>query len=90
MRKVVHRLSFIIVILTVIVSGIGLFWMSGVEPFKVSSMYGNEIMLFGKGIYKNDNAFLAPIFRGTDFVILFIAVPLTTFFIYLDKKTKFV
>ncbi len=86
MRKKIRYLSLIIALLTIIVSGVGLFWMNGGASFTVKSLYGNKIELFGSGLYKNDNAFLAPIFRGTDFVMLFISVPLLLFFIYLDKK----
>ncbi len=88
MRKSIHNLSIIIVILTIVVSGVGLFWTDGGSPFTVNSMYGNEIELYGNGIYKNDNAFLAPIFRGTDCVTLFLTVPLLLFFIYMDKKQQ--
>ncbi len=88
MRKTIHNLSFIIALLTIVVSGFGLFWTDGGLPFTVRSLYGNEIELFGNGIYKNDNAFLAPIFRGTDCVIFFITVPFLLFFIYLDKKQR--
>ncbi len=88
MRKSIHKLSFIIALLTLVVSGAGLFWTDGGEPFTVTSLYGNKIELFGNGIYKNDNAFLAPIFRGTDCVTFFISVPLLLLFIYLDKKQQ--
>ncbi|PID85654.1 MAG: hypothetical protein CSB13_07135 [Chloroflexi bacterium] len=86
MRKTIHNLSFIIVLLTIVVSGVGLFWADGGAPFAVKSLYGNEIELFGNGIYKNDNAFLAPIFKGTDCVMFFISVPFLLLFIYVDKK----
>ncbi len=88
MQKTIHNLSFIIALLTIIVSGIGLFWTDGGVPFTVKSPYGSEIELFGKGIYKNDNAFVAPIFRGTDCAMLFISVPLLLLLIYLDKKQR--
>ncbi len=88
MRKTIHNLSFIIALLTIVVSGVGLFWTDGGVPFTVKSLYGNTIELFGNGIYKNDNAFLAPVFKGTDLVMLFVAVPFLLFFIYSDKKQQ--
>ncbi len=86
MRKAIHGFSLLIALLVVVVSGVGLFWTDGGAPFAVKSVYGNEIELFGSGIYKNDNVFLAPIFRGTDCVMLFIAAPLLLLFTYQDRK----
>lgn len=86
MRKRIHILAFIIILLTLIVSGVGLFWTDGGMSFTVNSPYGNEIELYGNGIYKNDNSFLAPIFRGTDCVMFFISAPILLLFTYLDKK----
>lgn len=86
MRNIIHILTFIIVFLTLVASGVGLFWTDSGMPVVVKSIYGNEIELYGNGIYKNDNAFLVPIFRGTDFVIFFIVVPILLLLVFLDKK----
>lgn len=86
MRKSVHILSTIIVLITALVSSIGIFFTNDGATFTTISQYGNEIELYGNGIYKNDAAFLAPIFRGTDFVMLLVVVPLLCYAIYSDKK----
>lgn len=86
MRNTIHSLSFIIAFLTLVVSGAGLFWTDGGMSHTVKSPYGNIIELYGDGIYKNDHAFLAPIFRGTDCVMFFISVPILLWLTYVDKK----
>lgn len=86
MKNSVHILSCIVVVLTFVASGFGLFYIDDGEVYTVISQYGNEIELYGNGIYKNDSAFLVPIFRGTDFIIFFIVAPLLLYFIYLDRK----
>lgn len=86
MRKKIYILTLVITVLTLIVSGIGLFWMDEGLPFTVKSLYGNQIELYGNGIYKNDNSFLAPVFRGTDCVMFFISASILLLFTYLDKK----
>lgn len=86
MRKSVHILSTITVLITALVSSIGVFFTDDGATFTTISQYGNEIELYGNGIYKNDAAFLAPIFRGTDFVMLLVVVPLLCYAIYSDKK----
>lgn len=88
MRRTIHVLTIIIAILTLIVSGVALFWTDGGTSFFVQSIYGNEIEIYGNGLYKNDNAFLAPIFRGTDCVYFFIGTPLLLLFTYLDRNQQ--
>lgn len=88
MRQTIHTLVIIAIALLIVASGSGVFCIDDGMPFTVISQYGNEITLYGKGIYKNDAAFLAPIFRGTDFVMLFVVVPLLTFFLFSDKKRR--
>lgn len=45
--------------------------------------------MYGDGIYAHDSYFRAPIFRGSDFTILFVAVPLLILALILDiKKTS--
>lgn len=88
MKKLIHILTFIVVVFAFITSGVGLFYTNGGEVYTIISQYGNEIKLYGNGIYKNDSAFLAPIFRGTDFIVFFVVIPLLLYFIYLDKKLK--
>jgi hypothetical protein len=69
-----------------IVSSFGLFYKTGGQSFDFVNLYGDTVKIHGDGIYKNDSAFMAPIFRGTDFTILFIVIPLLIIAVIIDIK----
>lgn len=69
----------VMVVLGGIAAGIGLFAGSGGEAYDFVNQYGDTIRMYGDGLYENDSYFMAPIFRGTDFTILFLAIPLLVY-----------
>jgi hypothetical protein len=69
-----------------ITSGFGLFYKTDGQPFNFINQYGDTVKIYGNGIYKNDSFFMAPIFKGTDFTILFLAIPLLIISLILDVK----
>lgn len=79
-------LSAWIVVLLVIITATGIF--SEGVPFEkvVTNAYGDEIVLYGQGIYAYESVFKAPIFIGTDIVILFVIVPAFIFFQWVYKR----
>ena len=81
-------LFFLLLLGTVTVSGAGLFYTTGAETFAVTNVYGDSIRIYGNGIYKNDSFFRAPIFRGTDFTVLFVVCPLLLVALLQHKKQK--
>jgi hypothetical protein len=68
-------LSLLVAVLAALYAGIGLFSSGGTGPFEFTTLHGETVDMYGQGIYHNDAAFRAPIFRGTDAVTLFICVP---------------
>jgi hypothetical protein len=84
--KALHTLTVIIIILSFINSGIGLFDTSGGAPTQFTNQYGDSVTIYGSGLYKHDSLFRAPIFRGTDFTMLFIACPLLILALFLHIK----
>ena len=87
--KTIQVLSYLIVILTLISTCVGLFWKTEGEPFYLQSVFGEEVKIYGSGIYAHDNYFNAPINMGTDVVTLFIFLPLFILSIVLNKKNSF-
>ena len=71
-----------------VTSGLGLFYKTGDLPFDFVNQYGDTVKIYGDGIYKNDSYFMAPIHRGTDFTILFFAIPILIFALVKDKKNN--
>jgi hypothetical protein len=68
-------LSILVAMLATIYAGVGLFSQAGEGPFTFTNIHGEAVEMYGRGIYRNDSAFRAPIFRGTDAVTLFLCVP---------------
>lgn len=73
--KTLFWLSLVIALVAVIYAGVGLFSQSGDGPFLFTNLFGETVEMYGRGIYRNNSTFRAPIFRGTDTVTLFLCVP---------------
>lgn len=71
-----YVLVFLIILCSIFSSSVGLFYSTGGTPFDFINQYGDTVKIYGDGLYAHDSFFMAPILRGTDFSILFFAVPL--------------
>ena len=78
----------LIALLAVLVAGFGLFLKGGNGPFTFTTVYGNIVEIYGRGIYQHDSAFVATLSRGTDFVSLFVSLPmlLIGYWLYLPHR----
>lgn len=85
-NKALHSLAFLMVILSIAVTATGAFYTTGGDAFEVTNQYGDIVKMYGDGIYAHDSYFRAPIFRGSDVTILFVAVPLLIAALILDIK----
>ncbi len=83
-----YSLTFLIIILSIVVTATGVFYTNGGKAFEVINQYGDIVKMYGDGIYAHDSYFKAPIFRGSDFTILFLAVPLLIAATIIDIKKK--
>jgi hypothetical protein len=75
-HPIVEWLIPLIIILSLITSGVGLFWRGGGSTFTFTTLRGQTVQMDGRGLYRNDTLFSAGTFRGTDAVTLVITVPL--------------
>jgi len=66
----------LIAVITIIIASTGLFSQGGSGPFPFTTVYGDTVEIYGKGIYRHDSTFVAALFRGTDAITLFISIPL--------------
>ena len=78
--------EIIIILLLITVSLCGVLSLDFSNAYSYINQYGDEVKLFGSGIYKADSYFKAPIFIGTDLCVLFFGVPL--FIISLIKDLR--
>jgi len=83
-----HIVAFIIIVLGVVTSAIGLLYTTGGQAFDFVNQYGDVVKIYGDGLYAHDSYFRAPIFRGTDFTILCFAIPMLIIALILDVKKK--
>jgi hypothetical protein len=66
----------LIVILSVIASGVGLLYQDNGAPFTYVNVRGETVPLYGQGLYRYEIVRDGVGFKGTDLYILFIGVPL--------------
>lgn len=72
--KKVHYLCYLIVVLTMISALVGLFYTTGSGTFVVENIYGESIELYGDGIYTYNSVLKVGANKGTDLVMLVVAV----------------
>jgi len=82
----VHKITILIIALGIIISATGLLYVSQGQPYDFVNQYGDIIKMHGNGLYANDSHFMAPLFRGTDFTMLFVGIPLLILALVLDIK----
>ena len=86
--NVLHILTFLIIILSVVATATGLFYTTGGAPFDIINQYGDSVKMYGDGIYARDSFFRVLIFKGTDLTILVVGVPMLAAATLLDLKKK--
>ena len=80
--------EILIILLLIIVSLCGVLSLDFSNSCSYINQYGDEVKLFGSGIYKDDSYFKAPIFIGTDLCILFFVVPLFVISLIKDLRNS--
>lgn len=68
--------AIILFLLTVVVTVCGIGSFDTGKAYDFTNQYGDLVRIWGAGIYARDSYFMAPIFIGTDLVILVMVVPL--------------
>lgn len=86
--KSLHIVTLLIIVLSIITSAVGLFYTTGGQSYDFVNQYGDTVKIYGDGLYAHDSYMMAPIFRGTDFTVLFIAIPALIAALILDIKRK--
>lgn len=84
--KVLITLSFLLLVLTIVSSGFGLFWTTDGSQYEFLSIHNTPVAISGQGIYANDSLFIAAGFRGTDFVTLVIVCPLFFWLLWMYSR----
>ena len=74
-KKPLTFLIFLIVILSIVATTMGIFSNEGRGQYEYTSIRGKTVMIYGKGLYKDMSAEVAPQGIAQDCVTLFIAIP---------------
>lgn len=69
-------LAWIIAAVAPIAAGVGLFWSGPEGPVAFTTLRGDSVELFGRGLYRLDTLLAGAGHRGTDVVTLALALPL--------------
>lgn len=86
--KAIIFFSIAVALLAAIYASVGLFWQDDGAPFTFTTLRGETVEMYGQGLYRNDAAFRAPIFRGTDAITLFVFVPILLFAVILYARSS--
>jgi len=76
----------LIVVLALIAAGTGLFSQGGQGPYTFQTLRGQQVEMYGRGMYARDSLLAGAGFRGTDAVTLFVSLPLLVFFYRLARR----
>lgn len=72
-------LSCLVVVLALAAVGAGFFWPQDGAPFTVTSVRGETVTLYGRGLYRYDTLFTGAANRGTDAITLLLGIPLLVY-----------
>ena len=86
--KGIDYLMICIILLLTIITVNGLFSFKTDKSFMFLNQYGDNVKIFGSGIYAHDSYFKAPILIGSDFTMLFMVVPMMVVALVGDIKRR--
>jgi hypothetical protein len=69
-------LSWLIAPLATLAATVGLFWRAGAGAYPTTTIRGEVVRLYGRGLYRHDTLFAAGGALGNDAVVLLLGVPL--------------
>jgi len=81
-------LIIVIILLLIIIATVGFISFHTDNSYFVKNQYGDDVRIFGAGIYSHDSYFRAPIFIGSDATMLFLTVPLLVIALVVEIKNR--
>lgn len=84
-KKTISLLSLFTAVLSLIGAAVGVFGNQGASR-QFTSLHGEVVTLYGRGLYQNDSVSVAAQAIGQDIVTLLLAIPLLLVSLYLARK----
>lgn len=88
--KIISLLSVLTALFAAVAAAAGIFYTAGGESYFYRSIRGQQIEIYGRGLYQHMSAEVAVQGIAHDYVILFLAVPVLLVSTYLLKKADLV
>lgn len=85
-NRIVITLAILIIPLSAIAAGAGIFWQGTGEPYTFESLRGETVMIRGHGLYQYDTVSSSSQELGQDVVTLIVGIPLLVSGIILSRK----
>ena len=85
-RNAARILSVVTTVSLLIAASVGVFSHGTHIPRTARNLYGDQVELFGRGIYAKESLFQGPIFVGTDVAVLIFLIPLLGYLLFLHRK----
>src|SRR5215218_8233304 len=85
-RKAITTIALLIVVFSTITTTMGIFSNDGAGSYQYTSIRGKEVTIYGKGLYKDMSAEVAPQGIAQDYVTLFVGIPLLLVSLWLVRR----
>ncbi|NTW05962.1 MAG: hypothetical protein HGA27_07590 [Peptococcaceae bacterium] len=85
-QRTVTILTFFIIILSLLATAQGIFSSQGPGTHEFTSVHGEKVLLYGRGIYQNMSAEVAPQGIAQDYITMFLGIPLLLISSYFSRK----
>jgi hypothetical protein len=72
-------LSYLIAVLAIVAASIGLFWQNEGNSFAFTTLHGNQVQIYGQGLYRYDTTLTAIGLKAGDAVTLMLGIPALLF-----------
>lgn len=84
--SMIVRLAYLMIALALVAVAAGFLWPGEGATFTFTSLRGQEVQIYGRGLYRYDTLFVGAANRGNDVVTLLLAVPLLAFTTWLYRR----
>jgi hypothetical protein len=87
-KGIINVLVSIILLLSLALSAYSIFKNEDLGPTKFTSIHGEEVQIYGKGIYQNDSLSMAVQAKAQDIVTMLLGAPLLIISLYLIQRNS--